>query len=71
MKRQMKYFLSAIIIIILSTPLAYTSIRVVYFNRNLTGEFDLILNGFIHSYMVVGILVFGMGLIDLLVNKNN
>ena len=71
MKRQMKYFLSSIIIIILSTPLAYTSIRVVYSNRNLTGEFVPMLNGFIHSYMVVGVLIFGMGLIDLLINKNN
>lgn len=71
MKRQMKYFLPAIIIIVLSTPLAYVSIKVLYSNKNLTGEYIPMLNGFIHSYMLVGVLIFSMGLIDLLINKNN
>ncbi len=69
MKRQVKYFLSSIIIILLSTPLAYESIRIIYRNRNLTGEFVPMLNGFIYSYMLVGILIFGLGLVDLFARK--
>lgn len=71
MKGQMKYFLVAFIIILLSTPLGYTTINIVYYNKNLTGEFVLILNGFIHSFMLIGILIFIMGLINVITNKNN
>lgn len=66
MKDQLKYFLSGIIVIMLSTPLANLSISILYFNKNLTGEFVPMLNGFIHSYMLIGTLIFSIGLINLL-----
>lgn len=65
MKNQLKYFLSGIVIIMLSTPLAKLSIEVFYVNENLTIEFIPMLEGFIHSYMLVGILIFGIGIINL------
>lgn len=69
MRKQMKFFLLGIIIILLSTPFGYTAIKIVYHNKNLTGEFDAILNGFIHSFMLIGTLIFSVGLIDVLANK--
>lgn len=71
MKRQMKYFLLAFIIILSSTPLGRKAVNIMYYNKNLTGEYVPILNGFIHSFMLIGILVFSIGLIDPLANKNN
>jgi hypothetical protein len=71
MKKQIIYFILAFIIILLSTPLAYKTISIVYANRNLTGEYVPILNGFIHSFMLIGILVFIIGFISVLINKNN
>jgi hypothetical protein len=70
MKKQIKYFLIAFIIILLSTPLGYRAVNLVYYNKNLVGEYVPILNGFIHSFMLIGILVFIIGLIDILANKN-
>lgn len=66
MKEQLKYFLSGIIVIIISTPLANLSIKMLYFEKNLTGEFVPMLNGFIHSYMLIGALIFSIGAINLL-----
>jgi hypothetical protein len=71
MKNQMKYFLIAFSIILLSTPLGYVTINIVYYNKNLSGEYVSILNGFIHSFMLVGVLIFSMGLIDMISNKSN
>ena len=70
MKNQIKYYLIGITILILSSPLGYTTLNIIYANRNLTGEFEALLNGFIHSYMLIGVLVFSIGLINLLLNIN-
>ena len=67
MKNQIKYYVAGIIILILSTPLAYTTINTLYANKNLTGEYLTLLNGFEHSYMFIGVLVFSIGLINLIV----
>ena len=67
MKNQIKYYLIGITILILSSPLGYTTLNIIYANRNLTGEFEALLNGFIHSYMLIGVLVFSIGLITLFV----
>ncbi|SJN40127.1 hypothetical protein FM115_08410 [Marinilactibacillus psychrotolerans 42ea] len=40
-----------------------------YSEQNLAGEFVPILNGFIHSYMLIGALVFSIGAINLLREK--
>lgn len=69
MRKQVKYFLIGLFLILLSTPLGYKAVSIVYFNRNLTGEYVPILNGFIHSFMVIGILVFIMGFIDMQSNR--
>lgn len=65
MKDQIKYYLVGIIILILSSPLGYITLNIIYANKNLTGEFESLLNGFIHSYMLIGVLVFSIGLINL------
>ena len=70
MKGQIKYFLSGIVIIILSTPLATFSIKILYFDKNLVDEFVPMLNGFIHSYMLIGALIFSIGAVNLL-KKNH
>lgn len=66
----MKYFLLAFIIILLSTPLGYKITNIMSYNINLAGQYVPILKGFIHSFMLIGILVFSIGLIDSLANKN-
>lgn len=70
MRKQVKYFLIGLFIILISTPLGYKAVSIVYFNRNLTGEYVPILNGFIHSFMLIGTLIFSMGLVNLLKDKN-
>ena len=65
MKKQIIYFLLAFIIILISTPLGYKTVNIVYYNRNLSGEYITILNGFIHSFMLIGVLIFIRGLMEL------
>lgn len=69
MKKQIIYFLLSFITILLSTPLGYKAINTVYRNRNLSGEYITILNGFIYSFMLIGLLLFIMGLVEVLLNK--
>lgn len=69
MKKQITYFLLSFIIILLSTPLGYKAVDIVYSNKNLSGEYLTILNGFIHSFVLIGILVFIMGLVNVITNR--
>jgi hypothetical protein len=69
MKKQIICFLLSFITILLSTPLSYKVINTMYRNRNLSGEYITILNGFIHSFMLIGLLLFIMGLVEVLSNK--
>lgn len=69
MKKQIIYLMLSLITILLSTPLGYKAINTVYRNRNLSGEYITILNGFIHSFMLIGVLLFIMGLVEVLSNK--
>lgn len=71
MKHQSVYFVLAIIMILLSTPLGYLTINTLYANQNLSEEYVPMLNGFIHSYMLIGILLFCKGIIDMLINKKD
>lgn len=66
MNKQIKIFLSASLLILLSTPLGRVSVNIFYASKNLTGEYDIILKSFIHSYMLLGVLIFSVGLIELL-----
>ena len=69
MKNQVKYYLVGIIIILLSSPLGYATLNIIFENKNLSGAFNAVLNGFIHSYMLIGVLIFGFGLINTLIQK--
>lgn len=62
MKKWGSLLILGIIIILISTPLAYELVGVVYRNQNLTGEYIPILNGFIHSLMLVGLMIFITGI---------
>lgn len=69
MKNQIKYFLLGIIIILFSSPLGYAMLDIIYANKNLAGEFDGLLNGFIHSFMLIGVLIFTIGLANMFIEK--
>lgn len=71
MKNQIKYFLLGIVIILFSSPLGYLFTTLLYSNKNLATEFYLVSNGFIHSFMLIGTLIFSIGLIDLFSKKSN
>lgn len=64
-----KYFILGIVVILISSPLGYISINTLYANTNLTGEFEPLLNGFVHSFMIIGVLIFILGLIDYTIKK--
>ena len=70
MKKQVSFFILGIFLILTSVPLGYKSVEVVYRNQNLTGEYIPILNGFIHSFMLIGLLVFSLGIFGLLRKRN-
>ncbi len=53
MKNQVKYFLLGIVTILFSSPLGYTVFNIIYGNKNLVGEFNSLLNGFIYSFMLI------------------
>ncbi|MEX6587913.1 hypothetical protein [Paraclostridium bifermentans] len=65
MKNQIKYFLLGIITILFSSPLGYLFTTIFYSNKNLATEFNIVLNGFIHSFILIGVLIFSIGLIYL------
>ncbi|WP_044040115.1 hypothetical protein [Clostridium bornimense] len=69
MKNQVKYYLVGIIIILFSSPLGYGTLNIIFGRKNLAGEFNLLLNGFIHSYMLIGLLIFSIGLINTFIEK--
>ncbi|WP_419724790.1 hypothetical protein [Terrisporobacter petrolearius] len=69
MKNQIKYFLLGIILILFSSPLGYTMLNIIYANKNLVGEFNGLLNGFIHSFMLIGGLIFTIGLANMFIEK--
>lgn len=71
MKKHIKYFVPAIILILFSSPLGYIMLNIVYANKNLSGEFNCLLNGFIHSFMLIGALIFSVGLIRMFVEKEH
>lgn len=69
MKNQIKYFLIGIITLLLSTPLGYFVVNTIYASKNLASEYNVMLNGFIHSFMLIGILVFIIGLVSMFIEK--
>jgi hypothetical protein len=61
MKNGTGIFITGVILILISTPLAYALVNILYQNQNLAGEYVPILNGFIHSLMLVGSLISVIG----------
>ena len=66
MKNYIWYFILGLLLVLVSTPLSYSAVGVIYADRNLTGEYIPILNGFIDSLMLSGTLIFSIGLIKLI-----
>lgn len=66
MKNYIWYFILGSFLILISTPLSYSAVGFIYADKNLTGEYVPILNGFIHSFMLIGTLIFSVGLIKLI-----
>lgn len=66
MKKFKQYILEiiGILIVLFSSPLGYLAIETLYIKQKiyLANEYFNILDGFIHSFIVVGILVFILGL---------
>ncbi|MEK4521466.1 glycosyl transferase [Psychrobacillus sp. FSL W7-1457] len=69
-KQAVTYFILGISVILISTPLGYSLVKIVYRNKSLAEEYVPILNGFIYSLMLVGILVFSIGVITFIKNKD-
>ena len=69
MKKQIKYFLLGFIIILLSAPIGNELNKIV--GQKLMGDaYSTLLNGFIHSIMLTGLLIIVIGLVDVIVNKD-
>lgn len=71
MKNQIKYFILGIILILFSTPLGELALNIVYANKNLVGAYEILLKGFIYSFMLVGVLIFVIGLVDYVISKKH
>lgn len=69
MKKQTIYLVTAFIVILLSAPLEHLTINIIYYNRDLSDLYITMLNGFIHSFMLIGILIFILGLTQIKNNK--
>ncbi|MCC5894392.1 MAG: hypothetical protein JJU16_02945 [Alkalibacterium sp.] len=69
MEKGMTMFTLGIILILISTPIGYWLVGVLYQNQNLTGEYTPILNGYIHSLMLAGSLLSITGLVVFMRDK--
>lgn len=65
MKKHTACFVVGFIIIFFSTPLGYISTNTLgRIKGNLASEYIILLNGFIYSFLLIGALIFILGLID-------
>ncbi|TQI67536.1 glycosyl transferase [Clostridium sp. KNHs216] len=65
MKKYGLQFFLGLVIIFFSTPLGYFSVNILgSLKGNLSGEYVPLLNGFIASYLIIGILIFAVGFIN-------
>jgi hypothetical protein len=65
MKKYSIHFIASFIIIILSTPAGYICTNILGdIKGNLASEYIPLLNGFIYSFMLVGILIFSIGFVN-------
>lgn len=68
MNNQLKYFLLGFILILFSTPLGRLTLNIIYDNKNL-GDYEILLNGFINSYVLIGIMLYVLGLVKVLIDE--
>ena len=68
MNNQLKYFLLGFILILFSTPLWRVTLNIIYDNKNL-GDYEILLNGFINSYVLIGIMLYVLGLVKVLIDE--
>lgn len=68
-KQAILYFVFSMAIIFVSSPLGYYLLNFIFKNRNLAGEYVLLLNGFIHSLMLIGTLIFSLGIVTMIKDK--
>lgn len=65
MKKYYLHYIIGIMVIFFSTPLGYLSINALAgIQGNLAIEFVPLLNGFIASYLIIGMLIFIIGLVN-------
>lgn len=69
MKKSCICFIVSFLIILFSAPLGRCTLNILYHNKNLCEEYGYILNGFIHSFMIIGVLIFIVGVIKLFTCK--
>ena len=69
MVKRIFLFVLGIIIIQFSASLGYLTLNFVYMNKNLTSEFPLLLNRYMYSYMLIGFLIFAIGILDWILEK--
>ena len=55
MVKRIFLFILGILIIQFSASLGYATLNFVYINKNLAEEYSLLLNGYIYSYMLIGL----------------
>ena len=69
MAKRIFLFILGIIIIQFSASLGYATLNFVYTNKNLAAEYSLLLNGYMYSYMLIGFLIFTIGIFDWILEK--
>ncbi|MED4402043.1 glycosyl transferase [Metabacillus fastidiosus] len=69
MKKQAVYLILGIIIILVSTPLASKLVDIFYRDIGAMDEYLTVLNGFIYSLVLVGFLIFTIGIVSFIKNK--
>ncbi|MGG3887567.1 glycosyl transferase [Metabacillus fastidiosus] len=69
MKKQAVYLIVGLIIILVSTPLAFKLVNIFYQDIGAMDEYLTVLNGFIYSLMLIGFLIFTIGIVSFIKNK--
>ncbi|HAX72097.1 MAG TPA: glycosyl transferase [Firmicutes bacterium] len=56
------------VVIFLSSSLGYGTMFI-YDNINLAASYETVLNGYIHSYMLIGFIIFSLGFVNYVLEK--
>lgn len=69
--KYMKYYICSFVLILFSTPLALKTIDIIFYNKNLTGMFDILLKGTVTGYLLIGIMIYILGLAKFLIDNKH